>query len=127
MQRAPRASFVNSVDSHYLESYIPDLLNSLLSNEHRCIYRDYFDWSKGELLRLGTIYDRAQCVDKLFSHASIPELKMIDKGIIFNAVNNLDRWICTKRVLLYLNNNPEEGPIDFEQRLEVSKIHFNVK
>jgi hypothetical protein len=98
--RTARAGFVNSVDSHYLESYIFDHFSSLLANEHKNVYKDHFDWSRGELLRLGTIYDRAMSVDKLFSHASIPELKMIDKGIIFNAVNNLDKWICAKRELL---------------------------
>jgi hypothetical protein len=103
---------INAQDRQYMMSYALEQYKELINRETLGIFKNHFNYSPEFNFLYGNSMMRAYIINKLFGVAAEPALDMVDKGIVFQAINLMDRYfllIGTKQMKKILSK-PEENP-----------------
>lgn len=80
------SGFLKAEDYAYMRSYGIELFSEILSRELINVREGYMDYANEYQFVYGCSMYRGRVIDKIFELASNPQLKMGDKGIIYEAV-----------------------------------------
>ena len=110
--------FINFRDGQYLQNYSVEMLYELMNKErvnvfeeHFCLDSHYSNITEPWQLIYGTREERALIIDRFFELASMVQMQMHDKSIVFQAVSMIDRFYYKHAKLLI--NFKETGVLNF--------------
>ena len=83
---------MNKVDFDFMIQYSIDYFGEMLDKENENVMNNHFHYGRQFQDIYGNIKQRAYLIDKFFLVASHPDLGMIDKSVIFQAANIMDRY-----------------------------------
>ena len=87
-----KEGFIQGHDKQFIENYAIEQFKELLNREKINVFQKHFDYGPEFMYLYGNSMMRAYVINKMFGIAAEPELKMIDKGIVFQAVGLFDRY-----------------------------------
>lgn len=91
-QKSRHDGFMSIQDQNYLRSYGIDQFVELINREKINVIKNHMEYGDDYEFLFGNSMMRAYVINKIFNLAATPELKMTDKGIIYQSISILDKY-----------------------------------